>query len=121
MKRYMILLSAVLILGVFSCAGPEERKPENLKSDTQVDAATLEVLEKINSVSAYEGPDLGLREDENYAKTTDDVEPFRHVKPYKEHFLVQVEYTGPGRAIPEPNDIETVKLGFIGLGQPLLG
>jgi len=114
MKRYMILLSTVIMLGAFSCAGPEKRKPEGLKSDTQVDAATLEVLEKINSVSAYEVPDLGLREDEIYAKTTDEFEPFRHVKPYKEHFLVQVEYTGPGRAIPEPNDIETVKLGFIG-------
>ncbi len=114
MKRYMILLSTVIMLGAFSCAGPEKRKTESLKSDMQVDAATLEVLEKINSVSAYEVPDLGLREDEIYAKTTDEFEPFRHVKPYKEHFLVQVEYTGPGRAIPEPNDIETVKLGFIG-------
>ena len=114
MKRYMILLFAVLMLGAFSCAGPEEKKPEPLQSDPLVDDAMLEVLEKINSVSAYEVPDLGLREDENYANTTRDVEPFRHVKPYKEHFLLQIEYTGPGRAIPEPNDIETVKLGFIG-------
>lgn len=114
MKRYMILFFAVLMLGAFSCAGPKERKPESLETDTQIDAATLEVLQKINSVSAYEVPDLGLREDENYAKTTRDVEPFRHVEPYKEYFLLQIEYTGPGRAIPEPNDIETVKLGFIG-------
>jgi len=114
MKRYMILLSAVLMLCVFSCAGPEEKKSEDLESDTQVDAATREVLRKINSVSAYEVPNLRLREDETYAKTTQDVEPFRYVKPYKEHFLLQMEYTGPGRAIPEPNDIETVKLGFIG-------
>ncbi|MGB2861695.1 MAG: ABC transporter substrate-binding protein [Sedimentisphaerales bacterium] len=114
MKRYMILLFAVLMLGVFSCAGPEERKTENLKSDTQADTEMLEVLRKINAVSAYEVPDLGLREDEDYAKTTQDFEPFRHVEPYKEHFLLQMEYTGPGRAIPEPNDIETVKLGFIG-------
>ncbi|OHB60816.1 MAG: hypothetical protein A2168_03750 [Planctomycetes bacterium RBG_13_50_24] len=114
MKRYMILLSTVLVLGIFSCAGPKEKTPESLETDTHLDAATLEVLRKINSVSAYEVPDLGLREDENYAKTSQDFEPFRHVKPYKEHFLVQIEYTGPGRAIPEPNDIETVKIGFIG-------
>lgn len=114
MKRYMILLFAVLILGAFSCAGQKERKQEKHESDTQVDAETLEVLRKINSVSAYEVPDLGLREDEDYAKTTRDFEPFRHVEPYKEHFLLQMEYTGPGRAIPEPNNIETVKLGFIG-------
>ena len=69
MKRYMILLSVILILGAFSCAGPEEKKQANLDSDTQVDAETLEILRKINSVSAYEVPDLGLREDENYAKT----------------------------------------------------
>ena len=114
MNRYMILLFAVLILVAFSCAGPEEGKTEDLKSDTQVDAEMLEVLRKINTVSAYEVPDLGLREDKGYAKTTRDFEPFRHVEPYKEHFLLQMEYTGPGRAIPEPNDIETVKLGFIG-------
>ena len=34
--------------------------------------------------------------------------------PFKEHFLEQMEYTGPGRAIPEPDDVDTVKIGFIG-------
>ncbi len=121
MKRYMILLSAALVLGALSCAGPEETKTEGLESSVSagrlsadVDPETLEVLRKINSVSAYEVPDLGLREDEVYAKTAQDVEPFRHVTPFKEHFLLQIEYTGPGRAIPEPIDVETVKLGFIG-------
>jgi ABC-type branched-subunit amino acid transport system substrate-binding protein len=102
------------MLSVLSCAGPEERQTENSESHTELDAETLEVLRKINSVSAYEVPDLGLREDEIYAKTAQDVEPFGHIEPYKEHFLVQMEYTGPGRAIPEPDDIESVKLGFIG-------
>ncbi|MHC4087520.1 MAG: ABC transporter substrate-binding protein [Planctomycetota bacterium] len=111
MKRYLILVSAVLVLGVLSCAGPEGKQAEVMG---EVDPEMLEVLRKINSVSAYEVPDLGLREDENYAKTPDDVEPFGHVDPYKEHFLVQVEYTGPGRAIPEPIEVNTVKLGFIG-------
>ena len=47
-------------------------------------------------------PNLGIKKDTNYAHTAADVEPFGGVKPYKEHFLVQMEYTGPGRAIPEP-------------------
>ena len=78
------------------------------------DPVLLEVLEKINSVSAYEVPDLGLKEDLDYARTPDDVEPFGGVKPFKDHFLLQMEYTGPGRAIPEPEDLDAVKLGFIG-------
>jgi ABC-type branched-subunit amino acid transport system substrate-binding protein len=114
MKRYLILVSAILILGTLSCTGPWGRQAEVSGDSVEVDPEMLEVLRKINSVSAYEVPDLGLREDEIYAKTTEDVEPFGHVNPYKEHFLLQVEYTGPGRAIPEPTDVNTVKIGFIG-------
>jgi branched-chain amino acid transport system substrate-binding protein len=114
MKRYIFLLSAIFILSILSCAGPEEIKTKRPEPYVEVDPETLEVLRKINAVNAYEVPDLGLREDKNYARTTQDVEPFRHVKPFKEHFLLQLEYTGPGRAIPEPIDVNTVKLGFIG-------
>jgi len=114
MKRYLILLFAALILVVLSCTGQQERKAEGLESSVEVDPETLEVLRKINSVSAYEVPNLGLRQDKNYAKTAQDVEPFGHVRPFKEHFLLQMEYTGPGRAKPEPRHIDTVKLGFIG-------
>ena len=114
MKRYSILLFAAFILVFLSCAGPQERKTEGLEYSVEVDPETSEILRKVNSVSAYEVPDLGLRQDKNYAKTAQDVEPFGHVTPYKEHFLLQMEYTGPGRAIPEPTDVDTVKLGFIG-------
>ncbi|MHC4557136.1 MAG: ABC transporter substrate-binding protein [Planctomycetota bacterium] len=128
MKQYLNLLLVVLMVGALSCTHSKERTTkdsesdinsekritQDSESDINVDAETLEVLRKINSVSAYEVPDLGLREDKNYAKTTQDVEPFGHVEPYREHFLLQIEYTGPGRAIPEPIDVETVKLGFIG-------
>lgn len=114
MKRYIYLLSTVLILGALCCTGLEEIKTQGRESTIEVNSETLEVLRKINAVNAYEVPDLGLREDEKYAKTTKDVEPFRHVKPFKEHFLLQMEYTGPGRAIPEPIDVNSVKLGFIG-------
>ncbi|UCF13935.1 MAG: ABC transporter substrate-binding protein [Phycisphaerales bacterium] len=114
MKRYRVLLLAAGMLCVLSCALSEKKEMPGPESAAGVDAQSREVLRKINSVSAYQVPDLELREDESYAKTARDFEPFRHVEPYKEHFLQQIEYTGPGRAIPEPDDIETVKLGFIG-------
>jgi len=85
------------------------------KLEKLIDPDTAEVLRRINAVDAYTVPDLKLRRDENFAKTAADIEPFSGVKPYKEHFLLQIEYTGPGRAIPEPGpDLKTVKLGFIG-------
>jgi len=80
-----------------------------------IDPDTAEVLRRINAVTAYQVPDLKLRKDDNYARTPQDVEPFGAVKPYKEHFLLQMEYAGPGRAVPEPpRDLKTVKIGFIG-------
>jgi len=74
----------------------------------------VEQLLKVIDVDPYHVPDLMLKRDQNYAYSATDVEPFRHVTPFKEHFLEQMEYTGPGRAIPEPEDLDTVKLGFIG-------
>ena len=112
MKRRQFLLLMVFVVLVGSCATREQTRLGD--QTTEIDAETRQLLEKINSVSAYEVPDLGLRKDYNYAKTARDVEPFRHVKPYKEHFLLQMEYTGPGRAIPEPTDVDSVKIGFIG-------
>ena len=102
MKRYIILLFTALIIGTLSCAGQKEIKEETTSSIIEIDPETTELLRKINSADAYEVPDLGLRKDTIYAKTAQDVEPFRHVKPFKEHFLLQMEYTGPGRAKPEP-------------------
>ena len=40
------------------------------------------------------------------ATRSDDVEPYGGVKPYKENFLTQMEYSGAGRAIPEPEGLE---------------
>jgi branched-chain amino acid transport system substrate-binding protein len=116
MKRLIVLSCLMLAVCVISCHGPQEKeaRPASQGSLVQIDSHTAEVVEKINSVNAYEVPDLGLREDEDYAATTEDVRPFGYVQPYKEHFLVQMEYTGPGRAIPEPEHVDTVKIGFIG-------
>jgi branched-chain amino acid transport system substrate-binding protein len=72
------------------------------------------ILERINSVGPYEIPALPLKTNRNYAHSSADVEPYGGVKPYKEHFLVQMEYSGSGRAIPEPDHVDTVKIGFLG-------
>jgi ABC-type branched-subunit amino acid transport system substrate-binding protein len=90
-----------------------ETMPPELKA--LIDPDTAEVLKRINSLSPYETPDLRLRQDTVYANTPVDYEPFGAIKPYKEHFLKQMEYTGPGRAIPEPGlDLKSVKIGFTG-------
>jgi branched-chain amino acid transport system substrate-binding protein len=76
---------------------------------------TQEILRRISNLGPNEIPDLRLKRETNYAHTSSDVEPFGGVKPYKEHFLVQMEYTGPGRAEPEPGpELKTVRIGFIG-------
>ncbi len=80
-----------------------------------LDPDTAEVLRRINAAGPYAVPDLKLKKDTNYANTPADLEPFGAVRPYKEHFLLQMEYTGPGRALPEPPpDLKSVKIGFIG-------
>ena len=114
MKRIIVVMSAIASLSVCSCSSPEKAETATSPDEIQIDAHTAGVLAEINSVSAYEVPSLELKEEEIYAETAGDVEPFRHVEPYKEHFLAQMEYTGPGRAIPEPVDIDSVKIGFIG-------
>ncbi|MBC8392106.1 MAG: ABC transporter substrate-binding protein [Deltaproteobacteria bacterium] len=119
MKRLIeILLCLLLALASISC---QEASQTNATKDTKIsldkkttDEETQHILDKINEAGAYKIPDLELKKDENYAGTSDEFEPFRHVKPYKEHFLEQLEYTGAGRAYPEPENVETVKIGFIG-------
>jgi len=114
MKRLIALLCLVVVVCLVSCRGPQKEPPQPPQEAVAVDAHTAEIIEKINAVDAYEVPDLALKEDEKYAETTQAVKPFRHVEPYKEHFLVQMEYTGPGRAKPEPEEVDSVKIGFIG-------
>lgn len=118
MRTCLIAFLAILCLAVPRRSAPDPGKASEGGPPVEVDAETVDVLKKINSVDAYEVPKLDLREDEIYAHTERAVEPFRHVPPFKEHFLLQMEYTGPGRAKPEPEDVKTVKLGFIGPIEP---
>ncbi|MGD2107745.1 MAG: ABC transporter substrate-binding protein, partial [Phycisphaerae bacterium] len=126
------MLSRKIVVRVFagvivSCCGfgglavsegnePVSGKPEAEGTRRQRGEASedLDALLDAIDVGPYEIPQLELRKDHNYAGSAMDVEPFRHVRPFKEHFLEQMEYTGPGRAIAEPEHLEAVKIGFIG-------
>lgn len=110
------VLSGVLLLLVcaLSCCEMQPLTQTQSESAIEIPPEIQKILPIINGVSAYEVPDLGLQRDVNYAMTPQGKEPFRHVKPYKQHFLEQLEYTGPGRAIPEPEHVDTVRIGFIG-------
>jgi ABC-type branched-subunit amino acid transport system substrate-binding protein len=79
---------------------------------------TETILEAIDVEDPYEVPDLPLKTTFNYASSAVDVLPYGYVTPYFEHFLEQMEYTGPGRAIPEPEQLDTVKIGFLGPIEP---
>jgi branched-chain amino acid transport system substrate-binding protein len=114
MKRLLMICGILVCLTPLYSAEPGRRESQDPPSPVDVDAETMALLKKINSVSAYEVPDLVLRTDSTYAHTPGDVEPFGYVRPYKQHFLLQMEYTGPGRAKPEPDHVDTVKIGFIG-------
>jgi branched-chain amino acid transport system substrate-binding protein len=111
-----------LTLGLCWCAGAcwvlgparAQAGPPTAPDPRGAAQTDLERLLKLINVGPYEVPALVLRKDTTYAHSAVDVEPFRYVTPFKEHFLEQLEYTGPGRAIPEPEHVDTVKIGFIG-------
>ena len=92
----------------------EEATEDQATEDVTTEDADIHRLLEAIDVGPYEVPQLVLQKDDNYARSAMDVEPFRHVTPFKEHFLEQMEYTGPGRAIAEPEHLDTVKIGFIG-------
>ncbi len=109
MKRSTLLLTGLVLLLAPGDAVAEG--PDWIPLD---DPRVVELVEKIDAAGAHTTPDLPLREEDTYARTSVDVEPFRGVKPWKEDLLLQMVYTGPGRAIPEPEGLEVVKVGFIG-------
>jgi ABC-type branched-subunit amino acid transport system substrate-binding protein len=116
MKQKIVISIVTLLVATATFAEPNQpaSKLGDLKGLFEVDEETLNILDVINRLNAYQSPNLALKQDTTYAHTSKDVEPFRHVEPHKRHFLLQIEYTGAGRAIPEPDHVETVKIGFIG-------
>ncbi len=90
---------------------PVDPRPDYIPFD---DPKLVELLAKINAAGAYAVPDLNLRKDENYAGTAEDREPFAGQRPFKENFLLQIQYNGALREKPEPEHLDSVKVGFIG-------
>src|SRR5512134_2937592 len=104
------LFSGLVLFTLAGSLAAADRKLIDTMWDAELtDPDTLAVLQRIESAGAYAMPDLNLKKDQNYAQTPQDLEPFRGVKPYKEHFLLQIEYTGAGRGIVEPPDLKSVK------------
>jgi len=115
MKAWILCVCVLpLLTGCAKDFSAERDQGVEGKREVSIDPDTADVLQRINSVDAYEVPELDLKEEADYAQMSDDVVPFGAEEPYRKHFLQQMEYTGPGRAIPEPDPLETVKLGFIG-------
>ena len=57
----------------------------------------------------------GNRDTLFYGKTPNEYQPYsRFEKPYRKLFQDPLEFTGYGRNIPEPENIDTVKIGFVG-------
>lgn len=53
--------------------------------------------------------------DKIYGQTPEEYIPYnKFAEPYKRFFLTPNEYTGYGRQIPEPVQVETVDIGFLG-------
>jgi branched-chain amino acid transport system substrate-binding protein len=92
-------------------AAPVDPRPDYIPFD---DPKLVELVKKIEAAGAYSTPPMNLKKDENYAGTAEDREPFAGTKPYQENFLLQMEYGGAGRDKPEPEKLDTVKVGFIG-------
>src|SRR5512136_1192950 len=120
MRRTPSLVAALVIAGLAVLAAFADTKPAAPPVDPRPDyipfddPKLVELLKKIDAAGAYKTPAMNLKKDENYAGTSEDREPFAGTKPFKENFLLQIEYTGPGRAKPEPEDLKSVKVGFIG-------
>ena len=108
MKR--LWLACVLACGLLRSADA----PVDPRLAALIDPDTAEVLRRIDAAGTYGIPDIQLKREQNYASTPTDVEPFGGVKPYKEFLLLQMEYAGAGRGIPEPEGVKSVKIGFIG-------
>jgi len=109
----MVPLALVFLvgLGLAATSGSAAESTNKIERPEDLDIPT--VLDRIN-IGPYELPDLPLKTNRNYARASADVQPYGGVKPFKEHFLVQMEYNGPGRGLPEPEHVDTVKIGFLG-------
>lgn len=112
-------VTILILSGPAMAAGGDQATSSEGPDWIPLDHPKVQALrQQIDAAGAHSTPDIPLKEDQTYARTSEEVRPFRGVEPWKENFLVQMEYTGPGRAIPEPEDLKSVKVGFIGPIEP---
>jgi len=111
-KSALLLALSFVVVSPRAADASGSEPAKTIERPGDLDVPTI--LERINRAGPYEAPDLPLKTNQNYASSSADVEPFGAVKPFKEHFLVQMEYTGSGRATPEPEHLESVRIGFLG-------
>jgi branched-chain amino acid transport system substrate-binding protein len=125
--RYVMTSLILLTLGALCVRGDEPQPTDSaaaglpagvvLPKDSppvNVPEPMDKVVKEINAVNPYQPPALSLKLNDSYAHTSDDVAPYGGVEPFKRHFLLQMEYTGAGRSLPEPEHLASVKIGFVG-------
>jgi branched-chain amino acid transport system substrate-binding protein len=114
MKRSLFAVGMIVVAAGLSWAGGKKAEAPVKEWIDPQNPQLVELLTKINGLDPFAKPNLEVKKDENYAGTAVDLEPYGGAKPFQEFFLKQIEYTGPGRAEPDPTDLATVKVGFIG-------
>lgn len=115
----LVTMAAVLLMATTGYTAPETpTEPASNKASNETETAqteqTEQIVKAIDAAGTYGVPKLELRHQKSYARTSQDLEPFGFEQPFKRHFLDQMIYSGPGRGLPEPEDIKSVKIGFIG-------
>ena len=115
LTKKALVLSLLLVSAVATAADKATKVPGEGPDWIPLDDPQLqELLRRIEAAGAYDIPSVNLKKDENYANTSVDLEPFGGTKPFKENFLSQLTYWGAGRAKAEPENLQSVKVGFIG-------
>lgn len=104
-----LVLTLFLMISEHAAAQPPAGSKEATSATPSIDPAAGALLDEINSLNAYQSPNLPLKTDQEYAHSVKELEPFHHVEPFRTHFRTQLEYTGPGRSLPEPTGLKSVK------------
>jgi ABC-type branched-subunit amino acid transport system substrate-binding protein len=73
----------------------------------------------VAAVEETSATDKGKEEQPSYGRTPDEYVPYGDfTEPYKRFFMDPLEYPGYGRHIPEPEHVDSVKVGFLGPIEP---
>lgn len=117
MPRFLAVAATLLTLlltATLGAAADRAAAPPSADWIPFDDPKVQALVKAINGLEPYQMPALVARTDSVYAHTPEDVAPYGGVAPFNRFFLEQMVYAGPGRAIPEPEHVDTVKVGFIG-------